>query len=104
LELAQSIFDKTCFEILAKLFDNRAGLRFKDIGDGITVSDPVISNRLSLLKRHELIEVSPVIEEETENKYFVYRITKKGAEFAGRYEIKDLLTEVKKMDKRKRSK
>lgn len=102
--MAQSIFDKVCFQILADLFDNRAGMRFRDIKNRLTVSDPVVSNRLSLLKTHGLIEVSPVVEEASGNKYFVYRITKEGIKFAEGVDIKNLMEEVKQVENKRKSK
>ena len=102
--MAQSIFDKVCFQILADLFDNRAGLRFRDIKNRLTVSDPVVSNRLSLLKTHGLVEVSPVLEEETENKYFVYKITRDGIKFAEGVDIKNVMEEVKQVENKRRPK
>lgn len=102
--MALSIFDKVCFEILAILFDDRKGLRFKDFKDKITVSDPVLSRRLSLLKKHGLVQVSPIIDDETESKYFVYKITNEGIGFANRVAISDLMRAVEEIDKRRRSK
>lgn len=102
--MAQSIFDKVCFQILAALFDNREGLRFKDIKKRLTVSDPVISNRLSLLKVHGLVEVSPVMGEDMEANYFVYRITQVGIKFADRVDITTVLDAVKEIDNRSRLK
>jgi DNA-binding HxlR family transcriptional regulator len=102
-ELALSIFDKVCFEILAILFDERKGLRFKDFKGKIAVSDPVLSRRLSLLKQHGLVQVSPIVDDETESKYFVYKITNEGIAFANRVAISDLMRAVDEIDRRKRS-
>jgi len=102
--LAQSIFDKVCFEILDLLHDERKGLRFKDFKDRVEISEPAISRRLSLLKKHGLVTVTPIVEEETESKYFVYRITDEGAAFAERIAISDLMRAVKEIENRRRSK
>ena len=101
--MAQSIFDKVAFEILSKLFENREGMRFKDFKKALSVSDPVISNRLSLLKVHGLVQVSPVIEDENE-RYFVYRITPDGIAFADRINISNLMESVAQIERARRSK
>ena len=97
----QSICDKFALAILTELFDNPSGLRFTDIKRRLPVTDPVISHRLALLKKHELVKVSPVIDEENDEKYFVYRITNEGSQFAELINIKNLMETVNKIDKRK---
>lgn len=102
--MSDSLFDRISFEILAMLTDNQDGLRFKEFKARLPASDPVISRRLSLLKKHGLVQVKPVMEEETESKYFVYQITDEGMKFAKDAAIDRVLKAVKERDSAKRSK
>lgn len=97
--MSNSICDKYTFTILSELLENSQGLRFKEIRMKVTTTDPIISSRLSLLKKYNLVEVSPIVDDDNDEKYFVYRISKEGRKFAESIKIKQLVRHLDKIDR-----
>lgn len=94
--MTQTICDKTAFSILTRLYENPEGLRFRDLKKAIRITEPRLSRKLALLKSYRLVEVCPVLEED--DKYFAYRITDEGKEFANYIQIQRFLEKVEQLD------
>ena len=93
------LVDKVTWEILLALKQHPTGLRFNEICKVVDTTEPVISDRLKVLKKYDLVRVNVGFDERTERNYFVHVITPKASNILKKYSLKQLLSELERLEK-----
>jgi len=91
------LIDKVTWDILVALKQQQEGLRFNEISRIVDATDPVISDRLKVLKKYDLVRVILRFDERTERHFFVHVITAKGVKILEKYKLKQLMRELEKL-------
>ena len=93
------LVDKVTWEILLALKQRPNGLRFNEICRAVDATEPVISDRLKILKKYDLVRVTVGFDDRTERNYFIHVITPKASNILKKYSLKQLLNELEKLEK-----
>ncbi len=92
------LLDKVTWDILLALYQRKEGMRFNEICRVVEATNPVISDRMKILKSHDLIRVIVGTDEHTERNYFIHVLSPTAVRIIKEHGLVRLMKELQNLE------